>query len=137
MSSKLTPSSASSHSEPASQVDPLRLDAEKIEALALPEIGRHAEKARQTQCGAWSDAALVVHQFFDALIRRMQRIRQVVLGDLQRFQELFREHFAEMSRGSVCGNAEPSVFRSSRPNPTISASLRQPAIGIVRRQWGQ
>lgn len=62
--------------------------------------------ARQTQCSAWGDAALLVHQFVDALIRHMKRIRQVALGDLHRFQELFRQHCAEMSRGAVCGNED-------------------------------
>jgi len=71
-----------------------------------PETGRHAEKARQTQCSDWGDTALLVHQFVDALIRHMKRIRQAALGDLHRFQELFHQHCAGMSRGSVCGNAD-------------------------------
>ena len=47
----------------------LRFEQVPAHLQVQPEIGRHSEKARQTQCSAWRDAALLVHQFVDALIR--------------------------------------------------------------------
>jgi hypothetical protein len=67
-----------------------------------PEAGAGSEELGQTKRGTWSRSALAVYQLVDALIRHVDSVSEVSLGDPHGLQELLQEHFSGMSRLSVC-----------------------------------
>lgn len=86
-------------------------------AIALqadPKAIAQAKKARQAQASVGGNGSFADHDFADTPLRHVDFLGKPVLGDTQRFKELFRQDFARMGRGSVSPLATSEKSRVSR-----------------------